>query len=91
MNTLENYRKEIDNLDKEISSLLEKRLDVCINIGKFKKENNVNVLNKNREEDVLKGILACLNNHKYDEALKEIYIKIMEMSRKLQKEEAENE
>ena len=53
---LDNYRLEINNIDEELLTLLKKRMKLSIKIGKFKKENNIPILNKNRENQVLERI-----------------------------------
>lgn len=56
---LDNYRLEINNIDEELLTLLKKRMKLSIKIGKFKKENNIPILNKNRENQVLERINTC--------------------------------
>ena len=45
---LDNWRKQIDALDNEIISLLAKRMDIVEKIGKYKKENNMPLMDNNR-------------------------------------------
>lgn len=83
-NLLEEYRKEISELDKEIISLLDERFDLCWEVGGFKKENGLAILNEQVEEKKLASIdfLAGEENAEY---IKEVYKTILEQSRKLQK------
>ena len=53
---LENYRLEINNIDEELINLLKKRMKLSIKIGKYKKENNIPILNKNREDQIIERI-----------------------------------
>lgn len=46
-------RKQIDELDNELMSLLAKRMRVCREIGQFKKEHNMTVLQANRYNEIL--------------------------------------
>lgn len=50
---LHEYRRKIDELDKELLSILSKRMDVVKNIGEFKKMHNTSVLQKARWEDIV--------------------------------------
>lgn len=50
---LEDYRKHLDELDDDLIQLLSKRMKICENIGTYKKENNVMVLQMNRWEEIL--------------------------------------
>ena len=52
VNQLNDLRKNIDQIDSEIIQLLCKRFEVSKNIGLIKKENNVQILDSNREEEV---------------------------------------
>ncbi len=53
---LENYRLEINNIDEELINLLKKRMKLSVKIGKYKKENNIPILNKNRENQIIERI-----------------------------------
>lgn len=79
---IEEYRKNIDDIDKKIISLLDERLEVCKEIGKYKKENNLDVLDAKREEEKIKSIKedTCKNS----DAIIDIYEKIMDVSKKVQ-------
>ena len=46
-------RKQIDELDNELMSLLSKRMRVCREIGQYKKEHNMTVLQANRYNEIL--------------------------------------
>ena len=49
MKDLNQCRKEIDKIDKELMYLFEKRMDIAINVAEYKKENNLPILNSTRE------------------------------------------
>lgn len=46
-------RKQIDELDNDLMSLLAKRMRVCREIGQYKKEHNMTVLQANRYKEIL--------------------------------------
>lgn len=50
---LRRLRIEIDRLDDELMALLSKRLRVCREIGQYKKEHNMTVLQSNRYSEIL--------------------------------------
>lgn len=79
---LEDYRKDIDNIDQKIVSLLDERLNTCKEIGKYKKENNLPVLDSKREEEKIKSIKD--NELTNSDLIAQIYEKIMEVSKKVQ-------
>ena len=55
-NKLEELRKEIDKCDKQIVDLFSKRFEIVKQIGKFKKENNIPVVDNNRFQKVLEKV-----------------------------------
>ncbi|MDZ4965196.1 bifunctional chorismate mutase/prephenate dehydratase, partial [Clostridium perfringens] len=52
MNELDNYRKEIDTIDKELIALFEKRMDISAKLGDYKKKNSLPIFNGKRDEEV---------------------------------------
>ena len=85
-NKLENLRKEIDYIDNEIVELFAKRFDVVKQIGEFKKENNIPVVDNNRFAKVLEkvGNIATKNGISPN-FIKKIYNTIHEYSCELEK------
>lgn len=53
MTELENLRQEIDRLDTQIAKNIKMRLDIAALIGKYKKENNLEITDKTREIKVI--------------------------------------
>lgn len=89
MSELDDYRKSIDELDKLITELFEKRMDVVLKVGEYKKKNNIAVFDGTREKEVIKKNLGYLKNKDYEEGAKELYNKIMEISRSLENKKSE--
>lgn len=79
------YRKEIEEIDLQIQALLKLRLDVVKKVGSYKKEHNLPVLDSKREKDLLLKIENLYGNDEY----KNYYIQLMEtiftISKELQK------
>lgn len=84
MSKLDEYRAEIDNIDKELVALFEKRMNVVLNVARYKKENNLNVLQNGREEEVLNKAVDNLVNKDYSNEVRDFLNDIMEISRGLQ-------
>ena len=87
MSDLDNFRYEINNIDSEILYLLKKRMNVSVKVGKFKKENNITILDNTREKKVYEKLFNL--NEQKGEKLEEEFIKniweiIMNYSKKLQ-------
>jgi chorismate mutase len=84
--TLEELRIRIDKLDDEVLNLMEKRMNIAEEIGQFKKENNVTILQSNRWRDLLKKrINIGLSKGLSEEFIQKIYTAIHEESIQHQK------
>ena len=62
MDQLQKYRNEIDNIDKQITELFEKRMDISKEIAICKKEQEIGILNAKREEEVIQKNISYLKN-----------------------------
>ena len=49
MKTIEELRQEINQIDKEMAELFNKRMECAKNIAIYKKENNLPIFDKTRE------------------------------------------
>ncbi|WP_294187145.1 prephenate dehydratase [uncultured Clostridium sp.] len=84
MCNLEDYRREIDSIDRELIALFEKRMNVAIKVGEYKKERNLPIFNAKREEEVIEKNINLLSNREYSEITRNFFEKVMELSRSLQ-------
>ncbi len=55
---LEDWRKQIDQLDEDVLNLLAKRIEIVRKIGRFKKEQNIPTFDKDRWNKVLTSMLS---------------------------------
>ncbi|MFC6346509.1 chorismate mutase [Vagococcus carniphilus] len=82
---LEKIRDEINQIDQEIVKLLEKRY-ICVDeVVRIKKENNIPVLDNNREKEVREKIANSIEKTEYKEAIVETFQQIMDVSKEYQK------
>lgn len=79
---MEKFRKEIDKIDSEIAKLLEKRFEICSEIGDFKSKNNIETEDKSREKEIFEKIKRT--DLKYRDNIKEVESKILLESKKIQ-------
>lgn len=91
MAAIDDYRNKIDEIDKEITRLFEERMDVVIKVGEYKKQNNLPVFNKAREDEVIEKNIGYLNNKDYAEGLKQFFINIMNISKDLEDKEVKED
>lgn len=78
---LKEIRIEIDKIDREIIKLFQKRLDLVNKVAKYKRENNLEIVDGNREREILEN----LNGEKYCQELKDLYREIFNISKGYQK------
>lgn len=80
---LENLRKEIDSIDDKIVELLNKRGEVVIEVGRLKKEHNLEVKQPSREKELIEriGIKSKIYKKSYIQA---IWKEILKASREIQ-------
>ncbi len=79
-------RKKIDDLDKKIVGLLNKRAELITNIGSIKKKSNKSIYVPERECEVYRKIKSYNKGPIPGEYLKHIYREIMSSSLALEKE-----
>ena len=85
MNELDELRKQIDAIDKELAGLFLKRMAVTQKVGEYKLKNAIPVLDSGREREVLaaKAALAPDGASRLD--LVRLYETIMSISRRQQR------
>ena len=81
---LEQYRKEIDQIDEQLVDLFEKRMDTVIHVAEYKLAHDLPVLNAGREQQVIDKCIALLKNKDYSEAVTEWMNTTMSLSRGVQ-------
>ncbi|WP_024614852.1 shikimate dehydrogenase [Clostridium sp. Ade.TY] len=91
MSDLDNYRKEIDDIDKEITRLFEERMNVVLKVAEYKKKNNLEIFHKGREEVVINKNINRLKNKDYKVELEKFFVGMMEVSKELQKRKLNRE
>lgn len=79
---IKKYRDKIDNIDKKIVLLIDKRMDMARKISIIKKNNRLKIEDKQREKEVLKNVT---HHSKYKKEIKKIYSQIIKISKMVQK------
>ena len=85
MKDLNSLRNKIDKIDNEIIDLLNDRFDIVKEIGEYKKENNIPVEDKTREEIILQILDTKLSDSPYKKEIKNIYKELFTQSKNKQK------
>lgn len=86
MNELEKCRQEIDEIDKQLIELFEKRMDVAVRVAGYKVDNEFPIYNSVRESQVISKNVDRLKEEKYEILARRFFIGLMELSRELQEE-----
>lgn len=77
---LDDLRKDIDKIDKELIKLFEKRMDVATKIAEYKKKNDMNVLDVQRQRQKLADICEQTDDEDMKRYLRTLYSVIFELS-----------
>ncbi len=80
---LEAFRKEIDDIDTEMTALFRRRMEVCGQIAQFKAQNGIPVTNRGRERAVLSRV-SELAGPEYANYTRILYSSIFDLSRSYQ-------
>ena len=81
---LSEIRLQLDECDKELVALYEKRMKLSEEVAKTKLESGKAVLDKDREKIKLASVASSVENKEYEGGAKEMFKLLMSMSRKLQ-------
>ena len=77
-------REQLDEIDEQIVSLYEKRMEVCKDVAQYKIETGKKVFDKAREEEKIQKVKSLTHNEFNSHGVEELFEQIMSMSRKLQ-------
>lgn len=86
MSKLDEKRKKINSLDRELASLFEKRMNYVKEIALEKSKIKKNVFDPDREKRVIENAVAVLNDKGLTDYTAEFFKDMMEVSKKYQRE-----
>lgn len=87
MDGLQGLRNEIDVIDKNMIELFEKRMNVALKVAEYKKKKSLPILNKGREQEVIRKNLKYLSDESLSKPLDDFLNNLMSISRKIQAKE----
>ncbi len=91
MDDLAKLRKEIDLIDKDLIRLFEKRMNIVLKVAEYKRKNNIPILNKEREQDVINKNISHVENQDFKEPLGKILNYMMKVSKEIQEQKIQND
>lgn len=77
-------RKEIDTVDKQIVELLEKRMELALEVAKYKISTGKPIYDRQRELEKLEKLGAMASSEFNAKSIQEIFLQIMSVSRRYQ-------
>ncbi len=84
MDKLGELRHELDEIDDQIASLYQRRMEISGEVGQFKVETGRKVFDRQREKDKLTDVASKVSGEFNKKGIQELYQQLMSMSRKLQ-------
>jgi len=81
------WRKKIDEIDRQIVALLSERAEAAKEIGKLKRSTALPIYEPNRERVILENVRAANKGPLPDIELTHVYERIIDVMRALQKNE----
>ncbi len=81
------WRKKIDDLDRRLVELLNARALAAKEIGKLKRDTHLPIYEPDREKVIHENVRQCNRGPLPDDALAHIYERIIDVMRKLQRDE----
>ncbi len=81
---LSESRAQIDVIDKEITRLFQKRIDVCRDVAAYKIQNNKKVLDKMRENQKLETLSQLAEDGFKEHGIQDLFTQVMAICRKRQ-------
>ena len=85
------WRKKIDDLDRELVRLLNDRARCVAEIGEIKRQNGLPIQEPNREQEVLQHALEANQGPLDDDAMRRLFERIVEEGKSLQRRLFESE
>jgi len=84
---ISDWRKKIDELDRQLVQLLSQRAQAAHEIGKLKRDAGLPIYEPDREQTVLSNVRSVNQGPLPDRDLLRIYERVMDIMRQIQQEE----
>lgn len=84
MKDLNEFREQINIIDKQIATLFEERMKLSADIAEYKKKNNLDIFDRKREEEVISRNISFIQDDKLKEYYQKLLIYLMNLSKEYQ-------
>lgn len=81
---LQELRDEIDVIDRQMTELFEKRMEISGQVAEYKISTGMKVFDREREKKVIEKVKNLTHNDFNRHGIEELFLQVMAMSRKLQ-------
>lgn len=88
---IEDWRERIDEIDRKLVDLLNERARAARQIGVLKRDRQTPIYEPHREQQIFDNVKRSNGGPLPDHVLLQLYERIIDVMRKLQREEAETE
>jgi chorismate mutase len=88
---VEEHRRNIDEIDRQLVQLLNKRAYHAIEIGRIKKRLNIPIYDPEREEEIFQSLRAVNYGPLTAEAMQRLFERIIDESRRIERDSARKE
>ncbi|MBM7636268.1 chorismate mutase [Streptococcus saliviloxodontae] len=78
-------RNDIDTIDQELVTLLEKRMDLVTQVAEFKRQTGKPIFDAEREQDLLQKVTDLVVDDEFKQPIRATYEDILKQSRAFQK------
>ena len=84
-------RQEINEIDDQVLSMLNKRANIALKIGQLKRETQLPVFHEDREKQILERLCAANRGPLEDDHILKIFTGIIKACRELQNEQKKSD
>jgi chorismate mutase len=84
---ISDWRKKIDDLDRKLAALLNERAAAAVEIGRLKRNTSLPIYEPEREREVIANVQQSSGGPLTERDLAQIYERIMDVMRSIQKHE----
>jgi len=82
--TIEDWRAKIDALDRQLVEILSQRAECVLAVGEIKKARKLQILDQDRERQILQKVLLENKGPLDNEALQKIFERVIEECRRIE-------
>lgn len=84
MSNIEEIRKNINDIDRQLAKLFERRMEIVAEVAKDKAKTGMNVYDSKREQEVIRHAIMNTRNKQLVSFTKEFFENLMDLSKKYQ-------